>query len=26
VWSGALSTLVVLALWIPQWVLSPCAS
>jgi hypothetical protein len=26
VWSGALSTLVVVALWIPQWVLSPCAS
>jgi hypothetical protein len=23
-WSGALSLLVLLALWIPQWVLSPC--
>jgi hypothetical protein len=26
VWSGALSTLVIVAMWIPQWVLSPCAS
>jgi hypothetical protein len=24
--SGALSSLVILAMWIPQWVLSPCAS
>ena len=23
---GALSTLVIVALWVPQWVLSPCAS
>jgi divalent metal cation (Fe/Co/Zn/Cd) transporter len=26
VWSGALSSLVIVALWLPQWVLSPCAS
>lgn len=26
VWLGALSSLVILALWIPQWVLSPCAA
>jgi len=26
VWSGALSSLVIAAMWIPQWVLSPCAS
>lgn len=25
VWSGSLSALVIVALWIPQWVLSPCA-
>jgi hypothetical protein len=24
--SGALSSLVIVAMWIPQWVLSPCAS
>jgi hypothetical protein len=26
VWCGALSSLVIVALWLPQWVLSPCAS
>jgi hypothetical protein len=26
VWSGAMSSLVIAAMWIPQWVLSPCAS
>ena len=26
VWCGALSTLVIVALWIPQWVLSPCTA
>jgi hypothetical protein len=26
VWSGALSSLIIFALWIPQWVLSPCTS
>jgi hypothetical protein len=26
VWCGALSTLVIVAVWIPQWVLSPCAA
>ena len=26
VWCGALSSLVVFALWIPTWLLSPCAS
>jgi len=26
VWCGALSTLVIAALWIPQWLLSPCAA
>ena len=26
VWSGALSSMVIVALWLPQWVLSPCAS
>jgi len=25
VWSGGFSTLVIVALWVPQWVLSPCA-
>ena len=25
VWCGGFSTLVIVALWIPQWVLSPCA-
>ena len=25
VWSGALSSLVIAAMWVPQWVLSPCA-
>src|SRR5438270_13758602 len=23
-WLGALSALIILALWVPQWVLSPC--
>jgi hypothetical protein len=26
VWSGALSSLIIFALWIPQWVLSPCTA
>ena len=26
VWSGALSSLVIVAMWVPQWVLSPCLS
>jgi hypothetical protein len=26
VWCGGFSTLVIVAMWIPQWVLSPCSS
>ena len=25
-WCGALSTLAIVAMWIPQWMLSPCAA